>query len=67
MLYLLPEAGTVKWHFTATVTSLHMQEGAQQHMLRASPVGHGATGSSLLLPSAVGVTEWPSEGTVSHW
>lgn len=67
MLYLLPEAGTVKWHFTAMVKSLHMQEGAQQHTLRAWLPAHGAISSSLLLPSTVGVTGWPSEGTASHW
>lgn len=30
LLYLLPEARTVIWHFTAKVKSLHMQEGAQE-------------------------------------
>lgn len=49
------------------VKSLHMQEGAQQHTLRAWLPGHGAISSSLLLPSTVGVTGWPSEGTASHW
>lgn len=49
------------------VKSLHMQEGAQQHTLRAWLPAHGAISSSLLLPSTVGVTGWPSEGTASHW